>query len=92
VVLGKNTHLDEHDELQHNYHAHFLLVNYNENTHKSALRNAKILVDEYKTEIKTYTDKSGIVKQKTVKTQEKTGNQRKALYDFKQIQNDLEPV
>ena len=82
-------HLDEDGELQHNYHAHFLLVNYNQEIHKSALRNAKILVDEYKTEVKTYTDKSGIVRQKTVKTQEKTGNQRKALYDFKQIQNDL---
>jgi hypothetical protein len=52
-------HLDEEGQLQHNYHAHFLLVNYNEITHKSALRNAKMLVDEYRTEIKTYTTKSG---------------------------------
>lgn len=86
-------HLDEghHEdgEFQHNYHAHFLLVNYNETIHKSALRNAKILVDEYKTETKTYVDKTGETKQKTVKTQQKTGHQIEALYDFKQIQTDL---
>jgi hypothetical protein len=82
-------HLDENGELQHNYHAHFLLVNYNQETHKSALRNAKMLVDEYKTEIQTYTTKSGETKQKTLKTKEATGNKIEALYDFKQIQNDL---
>jgi hypothetical protein len=82
-------HLNEEGQLQHNYHAHFLLVNYNETTHKSALRNAKILADEYRTEIKTYTTKSGETKQKTVKTKEPTGNQIEVLYDFKQIQNDL---
>lgn len=82
-------HLDDEGVLQHNYHAHFLLVNYNEKIHKSALRNAKMLVDEYKTEIKTYTNKAGETKQKTVKTKEPTGNKVEALYDFKQIQNDL---
>ena len=82
-------HLDENKILQHNYHAHFLLTNYNQETHKSALRNAKILVDEYRTEIKTYTNKAGETKQKTVKTKEATGNKIAALYDFKQIQNDL---
>ena len=82
-------HLDDNGVLQHNYHAHFLLVNYNEKTHKSALRNARMLVDEYKTEVKSYTNKDGEIKQKTVKTKEPTGNKIEALYDFKQIQNDL---
>lgn len=82
-------HLDDAGILQHNYHAHFLLVNYNQTIHKSALRNARMLVEEYKTEIKTYTNKAGETKQKTIKSKEPTGNQIEALYDFKQIQNDL---
>lgn len=82
-------HLDGEGTLQHNYHAHFLLVNYNQAIHKSALRNARIQVDEYKTEVKTYTNKAGETRQKTVKTTESTGNKIEALYDFKQIQNDL---
>jgi hypothetical protein len=82
-------HLDDAGILQHNYHAHFLLVNYNQTIHKSALRNARMLVEEYKTEIKTYTNKAGETKQKTIKSKESTGNQIEALYDFKQIQNDL---
>jgi hypothetical protein len=67
-------HLDDAGILQHNYHAHFLLVNYNQTIHKSALRNARMLVEEYKTEIKTYTNKAGETKQKTIKSKEPTGN------------------
>lgn len=50
VVMGSlhmdEGHIDIDDQLQKNYHFHLLLVNYNPKIHRTALRNAKIQVEE----------------------------------------------
>lgn len=61
VVMGSlhmdEGHIDIDDQLQKNYHFHLLLVNYNPEIHRTALRNAKIKVAEIDKETKQPTGK-----------------------------------